>query len=58
MKDYVGFSLRLPPELHRQIKALAKRDVRSLNGEMVYALWLLTDRRRVYPDETGKDDGR
>jgi len=57
MKDYVGFSLRLPPELHRQIKALAKRDVRSMHGEMLYALWLFTDRRRVYPDETGKDDG-
>lgn len=34
----VKLILRLPPDLHATLKALAERDVRSLNSEMVYLL--------------------
>ena len=57
MKDYTGFLLRLPPELHKQIKELAERDVRSMNGEMVYALRRFVDSRAVYHVKKEKDDG-
>jgi hypothetical protein len=30
--------VRLPPDLHAILKALAERDVRSLNSEIVYLL--------------------
>lgn len=34
----VSLILRLPPDLHAKLKALAERDERSLNREIVYLL--------------------
>jgi len=34
----VGFLLRLPPELHDRLKALAARERRSLQGQILYLL--------------------
>ena len=38
MEDEVRLTLRLPATLHQQIVALARRDRRSLNGELVFLL--------------------
>lgn len=38
----IQFLLRLPPDLHAQLKDVAAREERSLNAQIVYALkqWL------------------
>jgi predicted HicB family RNase H-like nuclease len=38
MEHEVRLTVRLPAELHRRVVELARRDRRSLNGELV---WLL-----------------
>lgn len=48
----VKLLLRLPPELHALVKALAERDVRSLNSEIVYLL------RRAAEDENHPRSGQ
>ena len=35
----VGYSLRLPPDLHRALVEMARREDRSLNQQLVYLLW-------------------
>lgn len=34
----IQFLLRLPPDLHAQLKAVAEREQRSLNAQIIYAL--------------------
>ena len=34
----VHLQLRLPPELHKKLAAMARREMRSLNGEIVWRL--------------------
>lgn len=46
MKDVIQFLLRLPPDLHAKLKAMAEREERSLNAQIVYLL-----RRAVQRDE-------
>ncbi len=38
MPETARFALRLPPELYEALQALATRDRRSINGEIVYIL--------------------
>lgn len=38
MKEVVTFLLRLPPELHEKLKALAEREERSLHAQIIYIL--------------------
>ena len=38
MPEMTRFALRLPPELYEALQALAARDKRSVNGEIVYIL--------------------
>jgi len=38
MPEMTRFALRLPPELYEALQALAARDRRSINGEIVYIL--------------------
>ncbi len=38
MADVLRFVLRLPPDLHGQLKELADREGRSLHGQILYML--------------------
>lgn len=38
MRDLVPLMLRLPAELHAQLKAAAARNERSLNAELIWRL--------------------
>jgi len=38
MRDVVRFLLRLPPDLHDQLKAWAEEEERSLHAQIIYAL--------------------
>ncbi len=38
MADVLRFVLRLPPDLHEQLKELADREGRSLHGQILYML--------------------
>ena len=38
MAEIVRFALRLPPELHQALQRLARRDRRSLHGQIIYVL--------------------
>lgn len=38
MKDYVSINLRLPPDLHKQVKEAAEQETRSLNGQIIQML--------------------
>ncbi len=51
MPEMARFALRLPPELYEALQALAARDRRSINGEIVYIL----DR---YAEEQGRGGGQ
>lgn len=51
MPEITRFALRLPPELYEALQALAARDRRSVNGEIVYIL----DR---YAEEQGWGEGQ
>jgi hypothetical protein len=45
----VRFVLRLPPDLHDRLKALAARERRSLHGQILYLL-----QRAIDADHAGK----
>ena len=45
----VRFVLRLPPDLHEELKALAARERRSLHGQILYLL-----QRAIDADHEGK----
>lgn len=51
-----GFLLRLPPELHEELRAWANQDLRSLNGHIEFLLREALRRRRKPPagDERGE----
>ena len=51
MPEMTRFALRLPPELYEALQALAARDRRSVNGQIVYIL----DR---YVEEQGRGEGQ
>jgi len=51
MPEIARFALRLPPELYEALQALATRDRRSINGEIVYIL-------DQYVGEQGQDTMR
>lgn len=38
MNEIVRFVLRLPPDLHAQLKALAEREDRSLHAQILHLL--------------------
>lgn len=38
MGDVIRFVLRLSPELHERLKALAEREERSLHAQIIYML--------------------
>jgi len=38
MSDTIRFALRLPPELHRRLKARAMHEYRSINEQILYIL--------------------
>lgn len=53
MVDIVRFLLRLPPELHSEMKELAERDRRSLHAEILVLLEEATAARREAQSEQG-----
>jgi hypothetical protein len=40
----IRFVLRLPPDLHEELKTLAARERRSLHGQILYLLQQAVDR--------------
>ncbi len=54
MEDEVKLTLRLPAALHQQIVALARRDRRSLNGELVFLL----ERAAAEAERQGREQSR
>ena len=38
MREIVRFALRLPPDVHEALQALARRDRRSLHSEILHIL--------------------
>ena len=38
MTNFINHLLRLPPELHAAIKEAARKDVRSMNGQILFLL--------------------
>lgn len=41
----MSINLRLPPDLHEQLKQLADRETRSLNGQIIQMLREATEAR-------------
>jgi hypothetical protein len=37
-RNFVGIGLRLPPELHTELKAIAEEEQRSLHGQILVLL--------------------
>jgi predicted HicB family RNase H-like nuclease len=54
MKDEAKLTIRLPPALHRRLVELARRDRRSLNGEVVFLLERAADRAERQQPETSE----
>jgi hypothetical protein len=52
MAEIVRFALRLPPELHQALQRLARRDRRSLHGQIIYVL------ERYVAHEEGELEGK
>lgn len=50
-----GFLLRLPPDLHEEIRGWANQDLRSLNAHIEYLLRDALRRRRKRPDSEGDE---
>jgi hypothetical protein len=46
MADFLRFALRIPTDLHEQLQALAKREGRSLHGQIIYMLRRALDAER------------
>jgi hypothetical protein len=46
------FLLRLPPDLHDELRAWAEQDLRSLNGQIEFLLREAVKRRKGEKDET------
>lgn len=56
--DRKAFLLRLPPDLHDELRAWAAQDLRSLNGQIEFLLREALRRRRgprEVPDGDGED---
>jgi len=45
-KERKAFLLRLPPELHEELRRWASQDLRSLNGQIEYLLRQSVARRK------------
>ena len=54
MSQTVGFSLRLPAQLHADLKTLAEIDLRSLHSEIIYLLQRAVEERRPEVEQATK----
>ncbi len=50
-RTYVAINVRLPPELHAAVKAIAQQEARSLNAQIVVMLRrAVAQYRQVHPE--------
>ena len=54
MQDEIKLTIRMPASLHRRLVELARRDRRSLNGELVFLLERAADRAERQKPETSE----
>ncbi len=54
MSGIVPFALRLPAQLHADLKTLAAIDLRSLHSEIIYLLQRAVEERRAEVEQASK----
>ncbi|HEY8602180.1 MAG TPA: Arc family DNA-binding protein [Thermomicrobiales bacterium] len=58
MPETVRLVLRLPEGVHEAIKAIAEREHRSLNGEIVYILERYAQEERARVEREAQTEGK
>ncbi len=54
MPEIVNFALRLPTQLHADLKTLAEIDLRSLHSEIIFLLQRAVEERRAEVEQASK----